>query len=126
MNKLDKTSKKTVVLGASSKIDTYSNRAVKQLIAHGHQVIPIGFENEKINGLQIETALLPIENVNTISLYLNPKRQEAYYDYILSLNPKRIIFNPGTENKDLEQLAKKQNIETIEACTLVMLSVGNY
>ena len=126
MNKLDKTSKKTVVLGASSKIDRYSNRAVKQLIAHGHQVIPIGFENEKINGLQIETALLPIENVNTISLYLNPKRQEAYYDYILSLNPKRIIFNPGTENKDLEQLAKKLNIETIEACTLVMLSVGNY
>lgn len=126
MNKLDKTSKKTVVLGASSKIDRYSNRAVKQLIAHGHQVIPIGFENKKINGLQIETALLPIENVNTISLYLNPKRQEAYYDYILSLNPKRIIFNPGTENKDLEQLAKKQNIETIEACTLVMLSVGNY
>jgi predicted CoA-binding protein len=126
MNKLDKTSKKTVVLGASSKIDRYSNRAVKQLMANGHQVIPIGFENEKINGLQIETALLPIENVNTISLYLNPKRQEAYYDYILSLNPKRIIFNPGTENRDLEQLAKKQNIETIEACTLVMLSVGNY
>ncbi len=126
MNKLDKTSKKTVVLGASAKTDRYSNRAVNQLIAHGHQVIPIGFENEKINGLQIETALLPIENVNTISLYLNPKRQEAYYDYILSLNPKRIIFNPGTENKDLEQLAKKQNIETIEACTLVMLSVGNY
>ena len=126
MNKLDKTSKKTVVLGASSKIDRYSNRAVNQLMANGHQVIPIGFENEKINGLQIETALLPIENVNTISLYLNPKRQEAYYDYILSLNPKRIIFNPGTENKDLEQLAKKQNIETIEACTLVMLSVGNY
>ena len=126
MNKLDKTSKKTVVLGASSKIDRYSNRAVKQLMANGHLVIPIGFENEKINGLQIETALLPIENVNTISLYLNPKRQEAYYDYILSLNPKRIIFNQGTENKDLEQLAKKQNIETIEACTLVMLSVGNY
>ncbi|MBK7639107.1 MAG: CoA-binding protein [Bacteroidetes bacterium] len=126
MNKLDKTSKKTVVLGASSKIDRYSNRAVKQLMANGHQVIPIGFENEKINGLQIETALLPIENVNTISLYLNPKRQEAYYDYILSLNPKRIIFNPGTENRDLEQLAKKLNIETIEACTLVMLSVGNY
>ena len=126
MNKLDKTSKKTVVLGASSKIDRYSNRAVKQLMANGHLVIPIGFENEKINGLQIETALLPIENVNTISLYLNPKRQEAYYDYILSLNPKRIIFNPGTENRDLEQLAKKQNIETIEACTLVMLSVGNY
>ncbi|MBK7505691.1 MAG: CoA-binding protein [Bacteroidetes bacterium] len=126
MNKLDKTSKKTVVLGASSKIDRYSNRAVKQLMANGHLVIPIGFENEKINGLQIETALLPIENVNTISLYLNPKRQEAYYDYILSLNPKRIIFNPGTENRDLEQLAKKLNIETIEACTLVMLSVGNY
>ena len=126
MNKLDKTSKKTVVLGASSKIDRYSNRAVNQLMANGHQVIPIGFENEKINGLQIETAFLPIENVNTISLYLNPKRQEAYYDYILSLNPKRIIFNPGTENRDLEQLAKKLNIETIEACTLVMLSVGNY
>ena len=126
MNKLDKTSKKTVVLGASAKTDRYSNRAVNQLMANGHQVIPIGFENEKINGLQIETAFLPIENVNTISLYLNPKRQEAYYDYILSLNPKRIIFNPGTENKDLEQLAKKQNIETIEACTLVMLSVGNY
>jgi hypothetical protein len=123
---LEKASKKTVVLGASAKSDRYSNKAVKQLLKNGHQVIPIGFENEKINELQIETELSPIENVDTISLYLNPKRQEAYYDYILSLNPKRIIFNPGTENSNLQKLAKNKNIDTIEACTLVMLSVGNY
>lgn len=119
-------SKKTVVLGASSKIDRYSNKAVHKLKLNGHEVIPIGFEKSTIDGIPIQTELLPIENVDTISLYLNPKRQEDYYDYILSLNPKRIIFNPGTENPILEKLAEKRKIETIEACTLVMLSVGNF
>ena len=74
----------------------------------------------------IEKEKIPVTDVDTVTLYLNPTHQREYYDYILSLNPKRIIFNPGTENDELVKLAKEQNIETSEACTLVLLSTGQY
>lgn len=119
-------SKKTIVIGASTNPERYSNKAVNKLALYGHEVIPFGVEEGKIADISIQTKLPIVQDIDTVTLYLNPKRQEAYYDYILSLKPKRIIFNPGTENKTLEHLAKKQGIETIEACTLVMLSVGNY
>jgi predicted CoA-binding protein len=118
--------KKTVVLGASSKLDRYSNRAVRTLQKNGHETIALGFENEEINGLKIETDWKKYDDVNTVSLYLNPTRQKAYYDYILDINPKRIIFNPGTENNELVQLANTKNIQCIEACTIVMLNTGQY
>lgn len=119
-------SKKTLVLGASTNPERYSYRAVKRLKQAGHEVLAQGIRTGTIDGIVIQNGQPVIAGVDTITLYLNPKRQVAYYDYILGLQPKRIIFNPGTENMELVQLARKQEIEIEIACTLVMLSVGNY
>ncbi len=118
--------KKTVVIGASPKSDRYSNRAVRMLKKNAHDTIALGFEKENIEDTPIETDWKKYEDVDTVTLYLNPQRQKEYYDYILALKPKRIIFNPGTENDELEQLAKANNIQPVEACTLVLLSTGQY
>ncbi|MEM6320984.1 MAG: CoA-binding protein [Bacteroidota bacterium] len=119
-------SKKTLVLGASLKPERYSNIATHRLRRHGHEVVPVGLRAGKIADVDILEGQPEITDVDTVTLYLNPKRQENYYDYILGLQPKRIIFNPGTENMDLVHLAKEKGIDTEIACTLVMLSVGNY
>jgi hypothetical protein len=118
--------KKTLVLGASDNEERYSNMAVKKLVAHHHPVIAVGRKNTIINGIEVTKELVQAEGVDTVTLYLNPTAQKDYYDYILSLQPKRIIFNPGTENDELVELAKAKNIQTIEACTLVMLNTGQY
>jgi len=118
--------KKTLVLGASENPNRYSNMAVKKLSSHGHPVVAIGRRAGKIDGIIISNERLPQTDIDTVTLYLNPTNQVPYYDYILSLNPKRIIFNPGTENEELDKLAKKNGIETKEACTLVMLSTNQY
>lgn len=118
--------KKTLVLGASENPGRYSNLAVHKLIEHQHSVVAIGSKKGIIDGVEIETEKVPIENINTVTLYLNPANQKEYYDYILSLHPKRIIFNPGAENSELKNLAKQNNIETQEACTLVLLSTNQY
>ncbi|MBK9328417.1 MAG: CoA-binding protein [Sphingobacteriales bacterium] len=118
--------KKTIVIGASPKTDRYSNRAVRLLKKNGHEVIALGFEDAKIDDIAIETDWKLYEAVHTVSLYVNPQRQQAYYDYILKLHPKRIIFNPGTENDELERLASENNIQALDACTLVLLSTGQY
>lgn len=122
----DTTHKKTVVLGASPNPDRYSNLAVKKLAVHDHPVVAIGKRKGAINNVVIETEQKQIDDVDTVTLYLNPMNQKQYYDYILSLNPKRIIFNPGTENEELYELAKQKGIKTQEACTLVLLSTGQY
>lgn len=119
-------SKKTLVLGASLKPERYSNIATNRLLRHGHEVVPVGLRDGFIQEAKILTGKPKVEEIDTVTLYMNPKRQEDYYDYILGLKPKRIIFNPGTENMELISLAKEQGIETEIACTLVMLSVGNY
>ena len=119
-------SKKTVILGASLKSERYSNIATNRLLNHGHEIVPVGLREGMIGTAEILKGKPKITDVDTITLYLNPKRQEEYYDYILGLKPKRIIFNPGTENMALIHLAEEQGIETEIACTLVMLSVGNY
>ncbi|MEP6467025.1 MAG: CoA-binding protein [Parafilimonas sp.] len=119
-------SKKTVVLGASPNPSRYSYLAVNRLLAHGHEVIPIGKRQGKINNLDINTSPIASSNVDTITLYLNAQNQKQYYDYILSLHPKRIIFNPGAENEELAKLAAKNNIQSVEACTLVLLSTNQY
>ena len=119
--------KKTIVLGASTNETRYSNRAVKQLKRNGFEVVPVSIKKGAIEGIDILNGEPMLEDVHTVTLYLNPKRQEAYYNYIVNdLNPKRIIFNPGTENDELVKLANDKGIETEIACTLVMLSVGNY
>ena len=118
--------KNTVVLGASENTDRYSNMAVKKLVAHKHPVTAIGNKTGVINDIQILKDNPVLNDVNTVTLYLNPQNQKPYYDYILSLNPKRIIFNPGTENDELEKLAAKKGIATMDACTLVLLSTNQY
>lgn len=93
-----------------------------------HEFIPIGISEGEVLG---ETILNiynkpKIEGVDTVTLYINPGRQKEWYNYLLSLKPKRIIFNPGTENQEFIELAEKEGIECVQACTLVMLSVGNF
>jgi uncharacterized protein len=118
--------KKTVVLGASNNPARYSYLAVKRLLAHQHPVVAIGKRKGAIDGIEIETDHVPVGDVDTITLYLNPMNQQEYYDYIFDLKPRRIIFNPGTENDTLIQRCEENGIEPVIACTLVMLSTGQY
>ena len=118
--------KKTVVIGASPNESRYSNSAVRLLKNYNHSVIPLGIRKGKIKDLEIVLGTPHIDNIDTVTLYVGPKRQPEYYDYILSLSPKRIIFNPGTENDEFYQIAKNKGIEAIENCTLVMLNSGIY
>ncbi len=123
---MNKGSFKTLILGASTNETRYSNIVTKRLVQQEIEVVPIGIRKGEIDGVTILQGMPHIENVHTVSLYLNPKRQEEYYDYIISLKPHRIIFNPGTENIELWERAKKEGIQCLEACTLVMLSTGSY
>jgi len=118
--------KKTLVLGASMNPSRYSNFAIQRLSAHNHPVVAVGLREGKVGNVDIVKGLPEEEDIDTVTLYLNPTNQKAYYDYILSLKPKRIIFNPGTENDELEEMARKNGIKPMEACTLVMLSTGQY
>jgi predicted CoA-binding protein len=118
--------KKTVVLGASSNPARYSYLAVQRLRAHNHPVTAIGRRVGQVADVNITKDHLQENDVDTITLYLNPKNQVEYYDYIINLHPKRIIFNPGTENEELMQKAKENNIKPVVACTLVMLGTGQY
>lgn len=118
--------KKTVVLGASTNPTRYSYLATQRLKNQGFNVEPVGIKKGAIEGLPIKNGTPVLTDVHTVTLYLNPQRQEAYYDYILSLKPQRIIFNPGTENPTLVNKAKEAGIEPVIACTLVMLSTGAY
>ncbi len=118
--------KKTLVLGASENPARYSYLAIKRLRNNQHPVVAIGKKKGMVAGIVIETEKIPVTEIDTITLYLNPAHQKEYYDYIISLHPKRIIFNPGTENDELAGLAVKNNIKALEACTLVLLSTGQY
>ena len=113
-------------MGASENPARYSNLAIKRLLSHQHPVVAIGKRKGMVNSVQIETEQKPFEAIDTVTMYLNPFRQKEYYNYILSLHPKRIIFNPGAENDELSSLARQNGIEPIEACTLVMLSTGQF
>lgn len=118
--------KKTVVLGASPNPSRYSFLAVNRLLAHGHEVTAIGKRKGEIGNTEITTGEPEIENVDTVTLYLNAQNQKQYYNYILSLHPKRIIFNPGAENDELASLAVKNDIRPVEACTLVLLGTNQF
>ncbi len=118
--------KKTVVLGASTNPTRYSYLVTNRLNELGHEVIPFGIKQGKIGELEIVNEWKSFKEVDTVTLYLNPALQKGYYDRILALKPNRIIFNPGTENVELISLAKEQGIEVEIACSLVMLSTGEY
>lgn len=118
--------KKVLVLGASTNQDRVSFEAVLRLHRSGYEVIPVGIREGEIEGIPVLTGEPDIENIDTITLYVNPQRQQAFIPYILRLRPRRIIFNPGTENPDLMRIAQEAGIETEAACTLVMLSLKQF
>ena len=118
--------KKTLVLGASANPARYSNLAINHLRSKGHEVVAIGKRTGKVGDVEVIAEEKQIENLDTVTLYLNANNQKPYYDYIFSLKPKRIIFNPGAENPELESLAKEKNILPQHACTLVLLSTNQY
>ena len=118
--------KKTLVLGASLKQDRYSNIAIHKLRENKHQVVAIGMREGVVKDVAITTEKKMFEAIDTVTLYLNESRQEAYYDYILSLNPSRVIFNPGTENPDFYTLLTQHQVAFETACTLVLLGTNQY
>ena len=118
--------KKTLVLGASANPSRYSYMAINRLVNHEQSVVAVGLKEAEVAGVKIQTKQVPFTNIDTVTLYLNPQRQKEYYNYITSLQPKRVIFNPGTENPELYQLLKANSIKVEVACTLVMLSTGQY
>jgi uncharacterized protein len=116
----------TVVIGASDNPTRYSQMAIRSLKKHGKPVAAVGLKDAMFEGVKIHGDRPIFDDVETITLYVGPRHQPAWYDYIVALKPKRIILNPGTEDDNLIQLCEKNNIEIIEACTLVMLSIGDY
>ncbi len=118
--------KKTLVLGASDNPSRYSYLAMNRLKAHHHPVVAVGKKEVVVNAIQVHKHPVTETGIDTVTLYLNPKNQVEYYEYILSLQPRRIIFNPGTENDELIAKAKQAGIQPVMACTLVMLATGQY
>jgi predicted CoA-binding protein len=119
-------SKRTVVLGATPRRDRYAYLAAAKLQKYGHEVFPVGIHEGEIEGMKILTNRPALADIDTVTLYVGPANQEHWFDYVRSLKPKRIIFNPGTENPKMYKLAGDNNIEAVTACTLVMLSIGSY
>jgi len=120
------TTGKTLIIGASEKPDRYANRAAYSLVQHGHPIEQIGMKEGSVAGNPIRRGLPELTGVETVTLYVAPKNQPPYYEYIKTLGPRRVIFNPGTENPDFAAELQKVGIEPVEACTLVMLSIGTY
>ncbi|TLP73983.1 CoA-binding protein [Maribacter sp. ACAM166] len=118
--------KKTLVFGASLKPNRYSNLAIVKLVASGVETLAFGLKTGSVSGVDISTSFDKSNDIHTITLYLNSKRQEEYYNKIIALAPKRVIFNPGTENPEFYTLLKNEGIEVDVACTLVLLSTGQY
>lgn len=118
--------KKTLVLGASTKPDRYAFKAITMLVDKGHSVLAIGQNSGEVAGIKIQTKAIPLKNIDTITLYLNPARQRDYYNYIIEAKPKRVVFNPGTENPEFYQLLQLNDIKSEVACTLVLLSTNQY
>jgi len=122
----DEQGKKTVVLGASPNPARYAHMAVQRLVEHGVEAVPVGIREGEIAGLPIQLGQPDIADVHTISLYIGQRNFDSWIDYTLSLNPKRIIINPGAENPSFEKAAMEQGVEVLHACTLVMLGTGTY
>lgn len=115
-----------MVLGATTKPDRYAFMAINSLVAKGHPVIAIGQQTGEVAGVKIQTKMVPVKNIDTVTLYINPIRQRDYYNYIIEAQPKRVVFNPGTENPEFYQLLRSNNIEVEVACTLVLLTTNQY
>lgn len=119
---------KTVIVGATPNPSRYAFIAAEMLTEYGHEIVPVGIKKGELSGKPIlDIRQKPhIEDVDTITLYIGKRHQPEWYAYLLSLKPKRIIFNPGTENLAFQKLARENSIEPLEACTLVMLRTNQY
>ncbi len=118
--------KKTLVFGASLNPNRYSNYAIQRLVANKHDVVAYGLRSGEVDCVTVDTALKPYEAVDTVTMYMNAKRQKEYYNYIIGLKPKRVIFNPGTEIPKFFELLEENSIDFEKACTLVLLSTNQY
>lgn len=117
---------KTLVIGASPKPERYSHRALHMLHNHGIETEALGFRENQYELGKIDAGRPDYEGVDTVTLYIGPKIQEEYYDYVIGLKPRRVIFNPGTENPEFYKLLDEAGIEWESACTLVLLSTGQF
>lgn len=117
---------KTLVIGASTNQERYSYKAIQMLVAYKHPVLAYGLRSGEVAGVTIATELISYTDVHTVTMYINPSRQNDLFDYIISLNPKRVIFNPGTENPEFYQQLTNHGIDFEEACTLVLLRANLY
>jgi len=116
----------TVVLGASSNPARFSFKAVKSLVKHNQEVVAVGFKGGLIGEKEILVGKPHIDNVDTVSIYIGSSRQADFYDYIISLKPRRVIFNPGTVNPEFMGRLKNLGIEPVTDCMLVMLNEGEF
>jgi predicted CoA-binding protein len=123
---MSSTTKKTLVLGASANPARYSFLAISRLREHDHPVIAIGKRPALVADVPVKEKTSQIDNLDTVSIYLNKDNQKNYYDYILSQHPRRVIFNPGAENPEFEMILADKGIKVLEACTLVLLATGQY
>jgi hypothetical protein len=123
---MNKSLKKTLVVGGSLKPHRFSNRAINMLTDYGHPVVSIGLREGEVAGVKIQTGKPAFSDIDTITMYLGPQNQPEFYDYLIGLNPKRIVFNPGSENPEFEKKAKDKGIEVVNYCTLIMLGDGTY
>jgi len=119
-------SKKTLVLGASANPSRYSYLAINKLREHKHPVVAIGKTSSLVADIPIQSQMVPIPDLDTVTMYLNPVNQKSYYDYILDQHPTRVIFNAGAENQEFEKILEEKGIQTQKACTLVLLGTGQY
>ena len=118
--------KKTLIIGASPDPSRYAYKAAHMLTRFNHEIVNVGIKRGEVAGVEIEKPGEIHSDIDTITLYIGPALQAQYHDYILDTKPKRVIFNPGTENYELEKLLDAHGIEPMEACTLVLLSIGQY
>jgi predicted CoA-binding protein len=118
--------KKTLVVGASLNPDRYSFKAINALRMAGHPVVAFGLKQGLVADVNIQKEWHFTADIDTVTMYVNPQRQVELYDKIIALHPKRVIFNPGTENAEFETLLATNKIETEQACTLVLLSINQY
>jgi hypothetical protein len=119
-------SKKTLIIGASTDSSRYSYLAANRLVSYNHEIELLGIKEGVVAGKEINTEKVKFEDIDTVTLYLSPQRQSEYFDYVADLKPRRVIFNPGTENPTFKNFLTEKGIEPIEACTLVMLTTGQY
>lgn len=116
----------TLVIGASENPERYSNKAIRALLAHNHKVVAIGPRNGEVAGVSFDAEKKAIQDIDTVTLYIGPKNQAEYYDYVVGLSPRRVIFNPGTENPEFADKLSAAGIYPEIACTLVLLATGQF